>query len=289
MRQILFLSLIFGLSIVSDSEARVKMPSTGLDAIYGQDDRVLISNKSESTIKKIAASVAMVVSVDVLDIGMFKTTIKASSLQETMNMCVSEHFVARPSLPACTAFLVAPNIMATAGHCFVNEDDCTSKKIIFDVDASKQSRKGYSVSTKDVYSCKSIISSEMMDMKDFALIELDRAPKKRVPLKLNLDKKIEDKASVFMIGHPFGLPLTLSRNATVLNNSDTFQFTASLDSFEGNSGSPVINKETLLVEGILVNGQQDLVQDSKLGCYRNVIYSGSGGEGAFRVSELPPL
>ena len=60
-------------------------------------------------------------------------------------------------------------------------------------------------------------------------------------------------------------------------------------SFEGNSGSPVFNAETFEVEGILVNGQEDLVQDPKIECYRNIVYGGSGFEGVIRASELAPL
>lgn len=294
MRQIFCLALLLSLSYASKSEAKISIGSDGLNSIYGKDDREIITNKSDARVQELSKSIALIVPVDVLDIGMFKTTIKASSLQETMKMCVSEHFVTKPAVSGCTGFLVAPNILASAGHCFVDESDCATKKIIFDVNSKDQSRKGYSVSSNDVYSCSRIIST-MYDMNapdqmDYSLIELDRVPKRRTPLKLNMDKKIDNTANVFMIGHPFGMPLMLSRESALINNNGTYQFTAGLDSFEGNSGSPVFNSKTLEVEGILVNGQEDLVSDPKNECYRNIVYDGKkGGEGVFRSTELPPF
>lgn len=293
MRQIFCLSLFLTLSYALTSEAKIiDNPSHGLNSIYGKDDRELITNKSDPKIQELSKSVALIVPFDIVDSGLFKTTIKASSLQETLQMCVSEHFITRPALSGCTGFLVAPNILASAGHCFVTESDCATKKIIFDVDTKDQSKKGYSVSTRSVYSCARIISTmydpNRGDDEDYSLIELDRDPK-RVPLKLNLSKKIDNTASVFMIGHPYGMPLMLSRSAALMNNSGTYQFKAGLDSFEGNSGSPVFNSKTFEVEGILVNGQEDLVYDPKNECYRNQVYDGKGGEGVFRATELPPF
>lgn len=281
MRQILFLCL-FSVSFV---EAKLPPKVIGVDAIYGKDDRELITPATPSNIKKLAKSIAMIVTVDNLEVGFLRTTIRAKSLKENLNMCVSENFVTRPSITSCTGFLVAPDIIATAGHCFQNEEDCATKKIIFEVDAQNQNKNGYAVLSKNVYSCKEIITSALVDDHDYALIRLDKATK-RTPLKLNLAAKIDNAASVFMIGHPFGLPLIFSKNSGINDNSGASIFKTSLDSFEGNSGSPVFNSKTLEVEGILVNGQEDLVQDPDLECYRNITYEGAGGEGVTRIQDL---
>lgn len=283
-RQIVFL-FFFSVSLV---EAKLPPKTIGVDAIYGVDDRELITEKSPIHIRQLANSVALIVSVDYLESGFLRTTINAKSLKETINMCVSENFVTRPSLSACTGFLVAPDIMATAGHCFQNEEDCTSKKLIFNVDAHNQNKNGYVVLSKNVYSCKEIITSEFSEEHDYALIRLDKASK-RSPLKLNLTSKINNNATVFMIGHPLGLPLIHSKDSPVSDNGSASIFKTPLDSFEGNSGSPVFNSKTLEVEGILVNGQEDFVQDPALECYRNKTYEGAGGEGATRIQDLLPF
>lgn len=285
MRQILFLSLF----MISLSEARLPPKIPGINAIYGKDERELITEKSSAAVKKLAKSVGMIVSVDSLDIGFLRTTIKAPSLKDNLNMCVSEKFVTRPSLSACTGFLVAPDVVATAGHCFQSEEDCATKKIIFDVDSKNQNKNGYVVLSHNVYSCKEIITTELSDDHDFALIRLERASKRPV-LKINRSKiQIADHATVFMIGHPLGLPLILSKDASVSDNTNPSVFKTSLDSFEGNSGSPVFNSKSLEVEGILVNGQEDLVQDPGGECYLNKTYEGVGGEGVTRIYDLLPF
>ena len=65
------------------------------------------------------------------------------------------------------------------------------------------------------------------------------------------------------MGHPSGLPLKVTAGATVRSHKRDF-YVANLDSFEGNSGSPVFN-ENYEVAGILVRGEVDF---SHLGsCY----------------------
>ncbi len=60
-----------------------------------------------------------------------------------------------------------------------------------------------------------------------------------------------------MLGHPWGLPLKIAGGGKVVKNEHSesrFFFEAMLDTFSGNSGSPVLNEATLEVEGILVVG-----------------------------------
>ena len=333
MGQVIIFTLFAGILLTSDLNAKLlsKIPSIdGLDAIYGIDDREFVSKSSDKKIRKISKSIALIIPTDYLSTvtskssmsspnislkekksNYFFNTIKyldvifikyikiprvqinASNLQESRNMCEGERFITSSALPACTGFLVAPNIMASAGHCFQSDDDCANKKIIFDVDYNKQNAQGYSVSSNNIFSCSRIISashdSSDPSSEDYSLIELDRVPKFRSPLKLNLTKKIADKEKVFMIGHPAGMALMLSPEGSVSMNSNEFQFSTNLDSFEGNSGSPVLNAKTFEVEGILVNGQEDLVLDSELQCYRNAVYDGSGNEGVFRSIKLAPF
>ena len=317
MAQVLFLSLFTSLLFATHSSANSTLNSlsnTRVDAIYGKDDREFVTIKSKTKIRKLSKSVALILSSDYLESNSLTTSlwmpniqikkmkapvssniiqILAPDLKEARDMCIDERFVTSPALPACTGFLIAPNILASAGHCFINEDDCANKKIIFDVVDSKQNALGYVVSSKNVFNCTKIISTayDQSDpyYQDYSLIELDRIPKGRLPLKLNLIKKIADNEQVFMIGHPVGMPLMLSPQGIVSGNLSEFQFSTNLDSFEGSSGSPVFNAKTFEVEGILVNGQEDLVLDPKLKCYRNAVYSGSGNEGVFRSSELAPF
>ncbi|MDD5320391.1 MAG: hemopexin repeat-containing protein [Methylococcales bacterium] len=67
-----------------------------------------------------------------------------------------------------------------------------------------------------------------------------------------------------MIVHPVGLPTKFGGGATVRDNSPSAFFLANLDTYGGNSGSPVFNSSTHEVEGILVRGETDFVQQD--GC-----------------------
>jgi len=67
------------------------------------------------------------------------------------------------------------------------------------------------------------------------------------------------------IGHPVGLPLKVSGGATVRSTSPKSYYITDIDAFGGNSGGPVFNARTKLIEGILVLGGQDFAK-SPAGC-----------------------
>ena len=199
---------------------------------------------------------------------------------------MDEKFAKNISLSGCSGFLVAPDIMISAGHCFESEDDCAQKKIVFDVDIHKEVFNGFRVNTKNIFSCKKIISQKFEGESDYAIIQLDRPTINRPVLTLNKTKKLTPGVSVFMIGHPMGMALTLSKETPAIATSSEQLFGAKLDAFTGNSGSPVFNAHTFEVEGILVNGQSDFYTDSQFECSREMIYD-LGNEGIFRSTELP--
>ena len=60
-----------------------------------------------------------------------------------------------------------------------------------------------------------------------------------------------------MAAHPQGLPLKFSMNAHIRDNQSESSFIVNSDTFEGNSGSPVINTKNGLVEGVLIKGEND--------------------------------
>ena len=81
-----------------------------------------------------------------------------------------------------------------------------------------------------------------------------------------------------VIGHPVGLPLKISAGASVRDASKVGYFVADLDTFGGNSGSPVFNTATKLIEGILVRGDDDFLA-SPAGCTTMATYAQTGGRG----------
>lgn len=265
--------------------------SVGVNAIYGSDDRIDILDEKNPEIQVMKKSVALIISKDNVEKKLFHSLIRTDVLGESPNLCRDEKFVGQKSISGCTGFLIAPDIMISAGHCFMSESDCTDKIVLFDVTEKEQKEEGYRVTHFNTAFCKEIIDSSFSDEKDFAIIRLTKKSN-RPTLKLRTKGSLKDNEQVFMLGHPLGTPLKKSEQVAVSDNTHPFFFKAPLDSFSGNSGSPVINARTLQVEGILVRGEEDFLLDENNKCYRNRIYDSTRaedslrGEGVTRISEL---
>jgi len=82
-------------------------------------------------------------------------------------------------------------------------------------------------------------------------------PQSRIVNICRSTKIIKKRTSIYTIGYPSGLPIKITLNGKVIDNSNQYYFLADLDTYCGNSGSPVFNMETDSVEGILVHGHRD--------------------------------
>lgn len=179
-------------------------------------------------------------------------------------ICESERFANQPSAGRCSGFFVGKNLLVTAGHCIRNQSDCDNFLWAFGYTTNSNDLDGKNIKLKDsqIYQCKKIVArSKNRQFKDFAVIELDRAVTDRRPLKLNRSRRpIAIGEDVLVIGHPSGLPMKIADGAKVTELSDHI-FYATLDTYGGNSGSPVFNQRTGEVEGILVIGNEDYILD----------------------------
>lgn len=247
-------------------------------AIFGEDDRAQMLPDSPKAHLARSTAVGVLSSLAKLNQD-GKIDLETQSLSF---LCPEQRFRDEPSLPyACSGFLVGPDLLVTAGHCGVNVGEvkneehmyCDAYKWLFDFQKTADG----SVQLKDIdpsryYHCKKIIQAvveELPPFRDFALIQLDRSVMDRAPLKLaKIPAQLGD--SVFMLGHPFGLPLKHTRNAHVIFHEPTSRaYVTNLDAFEGNSGSAVFNSKDEVI-GILTNGTPSLsfVEDKILGCSR---------------------
>jgi hypothetical protein len=250
--------------------------------IYGVDDRREIYQEPNDGIRNLASSVAAMISRDLLSEtkeGNFK--IIAKTYQEEFQLCEGERFLHQPSAADCTAFLVAPDRLVTAGHCMLSRKDCKDYRFIFDYEYKTASADPNEVPKENVYSCKKILktmSSETELVPDFAIVKLDRPVVGRLPLKTRATGDLQLGAALFMIGSPEGLPLKISGGANV-RSLEKYEFTANLDAFGGNSGSPVFNSKTFEVEGILVTGDEDFVTLPASKCYVSYVCPNAGCKG----------
>jgi hypothetical protein len=100
--------------------------------------------------------------------------------------------------------------------------------------------------------------------------------------------RVKKGVELIVIGHPLGLPRKYSGGA-IVTKSRFNVFFSNLDTYGGNSGSAVINLETLEVEGILIAGQPDWQYDHILGCYYSNQCPDTGCPGFEKVMRIRPV
>lgn len=182
-------------------------------------------------------------------------------------LCPSERFVDQPVVGGLSGVLISQDTIATAGHVVSQEDGliATPDKVgelrfVFYF-RTQDATKAVKLNSGDVYSAKSFIiqvfNPDKPEEEDYAVIRLDRPvteeKKKKIP-KIRIDGKIANQQILYMIGHPKTLPQKITDDGQVNTNTDIsfckLSFSHNLDTFPGNSGSPVFNAVTHQVEGI---------------------------------------
>ncbi len=280
----------------------------GTQLIYGNDDRYEIYEYPDNSFIDKAQSVAMrVPSRRLLEDRDDSSLInfQARKLSQLMPLiCSDEKYIDQYSVGDCSGFLVAPNILVTAGHCMKSESECSKNKWIFGY------TKGINQFQKsDVYSCKKIIAQKLnyneSEVNDYAVVELDRSVESRVPLSRRHMGTVLPNTALVVIGHPMGLPMkavnggrvTLFNDKEMLNPLKSIflranYFNANLDVYAGNSGSPVFNQNTGKVEGILIQGAEDFIYDEEQKCMKSKHLSNShhnSYEKVMRITKVPGI
>jgi V8-like Glu-specific endopeptidase len=294
MKYLLFLTL-FILALPSLSGAQVRF-SLNEKAIYGEDDRRMLGQLdyySDSKLLEYSRSVLAQIPhwrVSGGDDDSF--TVAAADLAHGLNFCPSENFSDQPIVSSCSAFLIGPDLLMTAGHCIKDSNDCKENAWVLDYDDAKDFLAPASAITftrEKTFQCKELLSRSNNSKLDYAIIRLDRAVTDRPYLNLRRTGKVSDYESLSLIGHPLGLPKIVSDNVSIMDNRDTYTFKVNADAFSGNSGSPVIGYRSGLVEGILISGGQDFEADYDRFCQRAVRCMGPEcvGEKVQRSINLP--
>lgn len=167
-----------------------------------------------------------------------------------------EKFRNEPCVATGTGFLVSHSKLMTAGHCVRKGKNIEDIRIIFNFQMKDKKNFQREFDKREVYRIKHIIYYQYDPKErlspDWALIKLDRTVVGIEPLQVS--HTIQKRARVYMLGHPMGLPLKFSGEASVKNIAHVHKFECDLAAFRGNSGSPVIDRVTHAVVGMLVNG-----------------------------------
>ncbi len=261
--------------------------------IYGEDNRRDVYEESDPMLLELAKSTAALISTRALSSssqGM--TKVNGSQLGASRGFCAEEPYGEQIAAANCSGFLVAPNVLVTAGHCIQSLSDCKGYNFVFDFKTDHAGQTEYSVPTSSVYSCKKVIKTVLNswgDKMDYAVVELDRDVTDRAPLKYRTSGKVADGTDLVVIGHPSGLPTKIADGAYVRNNSNSVYFSANLDTYGGNSGSAVFNAQTGEIEGILVRGENDYTRSGSCTVSYRCENDGCRGEDVTRITNVAEI
>jgi hypothetical protein len=247
-------------------------PAIGARAmVFQTDHRVDYDQVPSAAMRSLARSVfTFVLKSDLVQSpdGRYRFT-RHDTLQKALGLCSDQRFGRQTSVPTrCSGFLVSPDSGVTAGHCVSPSqvgDFCRKYYIVFDYRRHAGGRAPLALGKSSVYECDRIASLAFNPVgrtDDYAILHFSRPVMNHPALKYRTTGRLADRAAVFMIGYPRGLPEKFSLGRKVGNNTDPSYFSADLDCFHGNSGSPVFNSKTLEVEGIFVRGGGDFPGDN---------------------------
>jgi hypothetical protein len=268
-------------------------------SVYDQDDRYELKDADQS-IRLLGKSVAGMVeltSVESINVnGVDKIRILTSQNGDWDIFCDDIPFYGQLIAPNCTGFLIGENLLMTAGHCAKDvEKSCLENIWAFGIEDYKTdpTKQYIDLDLSEVATCEKVLSVSIDPVGlDYAIIQLKGAEK--IPsLKIRSNnEKISSNDKVFSIGHPRGTPLKVADNGSIHSNVHESFFTTDLDTFKGNSGSPVFNKTSYEVEGILVRGNDDFYWDGARGCFYLAKYNDENAgtyEGVVRIRSIPEI
>ncbi len=266
--------------------------------IYGEDDRRTMSELDPGLLDDaqiLEWSRSVLAQIPHWRVDQFLSdsfSIETKDMYSGLNICSDERYLNMPLVSSCTAFLVAPDLLMTAGHCIKDKYDCKKQSWVLDFNDSRDftSPQGsITFELKETFYCQELLAHVVNPKSDYALIKIHKPILDRKPLPLRRDGKISQKETLIVIGHPLGMPKMVSTNISIRENLNPTLFKTNADTFSGNSGSPVLNSKTGVVEGVLIRGEDDFIDVIELGCKKSKRCLGSDcrGETVGRATSFP--
>jgi hypothetical protein len=263
------------------------------EVVYGIDDRMdpYAYGDQAWALEVVGFSAALVKPSDIDASNPSDIQLEVGTLADEWEVCSDERFADQITAAYCSATLIAPDLVLTAGHC-VDASDCANTRVVFDyymVDATTL----HTITSDDVYSCDEVLAHQLGGGFDHTIMRLDRDVVGRTPAVYDtLAAPVPLATPLTVHGHPTGLPLKLDDGGGVRDprSAQLDYLIANLDTFGGNSGSGVFREDTHELVGILVRGEQDYEFDIGAGCNRPKVCAEDGCSGedvsyAFRATD----
>jgi V8-like Glu-specific endopeptidase len=204
-------------------------------------------------------------------------------LGKKYGLCDDEPYAQQTVACFCSGFLIAPDLLVTARHC-MDMYKLDEIRIIsgFEV-ANKNGIIDLSIPATNVFRPVALVNDDKMLNLDLVLLRLDRPAENHFIPKLKLSETLEIGTPLYAVGHPVGLPLKISLNGSVIENNAAMHFYAKLNTYQGNSGSPVFNAMTHAVEGILIEGMEDFVSNGNCRISNHCVSINCKGEKILKI------
>lgn len=193
--------------------------------------------------------------------GPYRLAWRAYRTSTTPALCADVRFAneQQATPPTCTGFVVGTNkLIATAHHC-LDDIPQTDMYALFDIDGGiAPSASIPAAQVRKIDHSFRIESSVSTTVDDWVLLRTtEPVDASRLSLTLDPNTAMVSGEQVFIIGYPRGLGQKYADRANIASTTHPIHFTANLDAFDGNSGSPIFNAQTKSVRGILVSGEDD--------------------------------
>ena len=236
--------------------------TVGYASIFGIDNREDFYEIKDVRLKEVSKSLpALVLKDKVKKLSDGNYQLIGTSLMDSFKFCEDAKFSDHPFNANCSSTLIDSDKVLTAAHC-INEKDIGPYSIknyyvIFDYKKYREDQKEYIIPKENVFEIEKKLHYDFDPSMsktgiDLAVLKLYRKTDRK-PLKINFEANIGD--DLVVLGYPLGIPQKKTDDGRINSiNKSTNSFRHDLDTFSCNSGSGILNLDTLEVIGVHVRG-----------------------------------